>query len=303
MICFVIVILIVLLVFTIIYGLLRNRKMYQTIDRMLDDVLNREVITVSDIKEGEISSLASKVIGLQEKMESEIRQAEMEKEQVKGLISNMSHQLKTPLANVMMYRELLEGEDSTAGQKKMFLSKMELQLEKIDWILRSLFKMVGLEQGAIIFESAPSSLRKTLLSAVNAVYEKAEKKNIEIITEPFEDCTLYHNDKWTAEVFVNILENAVKYTETAGKIYIRICPMELFTEIQIEDNGIGIRETELADIFKRFYRSEEVEKKEGSGIGLYLSRLILEKEKGYMTVKSVYGKGSCFSVFLQNCQN
>ena len=95
MICFVIVILIVLLVFTIIYGLLRNRKMYQTIDRMLDDVLNREVITVSDIKEGEISSLASKVIRLQEKMESEIRQAEMEKEQVKGLISNMSHQLKT----------------------------------------------------------------------------------------------------------------------------------------------------------------------------------------------------------------
>ena len=294
MIYFIIVILIFLLLYTIIYSWLRNRKMYQTIDRMLDEVLNREVVTVSDIKEGEISALASKVIRLQEKME---------KEQVKGLISNMSHQLKTPLANVMMYRELLEGEDSTAGQKKMFLSKMELQLEKIDWILRSLFKMVGLEQGAIIFESAPSSLRKTLLSAVNAVYEKAEKKNIEIITEPFEDCTLYHNDKWTAEVFVNILENAVKYTETAGKIYIRICPMELFTEIQIEDNGIGIRETELADIFKRFYRSKDVEKKEGSGIGLYLSRLILEKEKGYMTVKSVYGKGSCFSVFLQNCQN
>ena len=303
MIYFIIVILIFLLLYTIIYSWLRNRKMYQTIDRMLDEVLNREVVTVSDIKEGEISALASKVIRLQEKMENELIQAEMEKEQVKGLISNMSHQLKTPLANVMMYRELLEGEDSTAGQKKMFLSKMELQLEKIDWILRSLFKMVGLEQGAIIFESAPSSLRKTLLSAVNAVYEKAEKKNIEIITEPFEDCTLYHNDKWTAEVFVNILENAVKYTETAGKIYIRICPMELFTEIQIEDNGIGIRETEMADIFKRFYRSKDVEKKEGSGIGLYLSRLILEKEKGYMTVKSVYGKGSCFSVFLQNCQN
>ena len=296
MIYFIIVILIFLLLYTIIYSWLRNRKMYQTIDRMLDEVLNREVVTVSDIKEGEISALASKVIRLQEKMENELIQAEMEKE-------HMSHQLKTPLANVMMYRELLEGEDSTAGQKKMFLSKMELQLEKIDWILRSLFKMVGLEQGAIIFESAPSSLRKTLLSAVNAVYEKAEKKNIEIITEPFEDCTLYHNDKWTAEVFVNILENAVKYTETAGKIYIRICPMELFTEIQIEDNGIGIRETELADIFKRFYRSKDVEKKEGSGIGLYLSRLILEKEKGYMTVKSVYGKGSCFSVFLQNCQN
>ena len=166
MIFFIIGILIFLLVFTIVYGLLRNRKMYQTIDRMLDDVLNREVITVSDIKEGEISSLASKVIRLQEKMENELLQAEWEKEQVKGLISNMSHQLKTPLANVMMYRELLEGEGSADGQKKVFLSKMMLQLEKIDWILCSLFKMVRLEQGAIIFESAQSSLRKTLLSAV-----------------------------------------------------------------------------------------------------------------------------------------
>lgn len=131
MIYFIIVILIFLLLYTIIYSWLRNRKMYQTIDRMLDEVLNREVVTVSDIKEGEISALASKVIRLQEKMENELIQAEMEKEQVKGLISNMSHQLKTPLANVMMYRELLEGEDSTAGQKKCFYLKWNCNWRKL----------------------------------------------------------------------------------------------------------------------------------------------------------------------------
>ena len=298
MIYFIIVILIFLLLYTIIYSWLRNRKMYQTIDRMLDEVLNREVVTVSDIKEGEISALASKVIRLQEKMENELIQAEMEKEQVKGLISNMSHQLKTPLANVMMYRELLEGEDSTAGQKKMFLSKMELQLEKIDWILRSLFKMVGLEQGAIIFESAPSSLRKTLLSAVNAVYEKAEKKNIEIITEPFEDCTLYHNDKWTAEVFVNILENAVKYTETAGKIYIRICPMELFTEIQIEDNGIGIPQSDLPRVFEKGFTGQNGRTVHSStGIGLYLCKRLCDKLGIGLSVCS-QGKGTSVSLIF-----
>ena len=121
--------------------------------------------------------------------------------------------------------------------------------------------------------------------------------------EPFEDRLLYHNRKWTAEVFVNLLENAVKYTDRGGTISICVKSYDLYTEIQIADNGRGIRQEEMTDIFKRFYRSPEVENMEGSGIGLYLSNLILEKEKGYMTVDSEYGNGSCFSVFLQNCKN
>ncbi len=100
-----------------------------------------------------------------------------------------------------------------------------------------------------------------------------------------------------------MLENAVKYTDRGGTISICVKSYDLYTEIQIADNGRGIRQEEMTDIFKRFYRSPEVENMEGSGIGLYLSNLILEKEKGYMTVDSEYGKGSCFSVFLQNCKN
>lgn len=114
---------------------------------------------------------------------------------------------------------------------------------------------------------------------------------------------MYHNRKWTVEVFVNLLENAIKYTDKGGAISIRVKPYELYTEIQFSDNGRGIRKEELTDIFKRFYRSPEVENMEGSGIGLYLSNLILEKEKGYITATSEYGKGSSFSVFLQNCKN
>lgn len=280
----------------------KNRKMYRAIDRMLDQVLNREAITVSDIQEGEISALAAKVIRIQEKMEADIHQAQEEKEQIKSLISNMSHQLKTPLANVCMYRELLEGQTNPDRQRNFHL-KMKKQLEKIDWILASLFKMVRLEQGAISFEIGPSSLQQTLLSALSTVYEKAEKKDITIVTEPFEDFNVCHNSKWTAEAFVNILENALKYTGCGGQIQISVNRMELYTQIQFRDNGIGIRPEELTDIFKRFYRSRNVENQEGSGIGLYLSRLILEKEKGYITVKSEYGFGTCFAVFLQNCQN
>lgn len=291
----------ILLLIPAIYGWYRNRKMYRTIDRMLDEILNRQKISVSDLREGEISALASKMIRIQEKIEHEIVQAETEKEQVKSLISNMSHQLKTPLANVMMYQELLR-ETYNTKQQIAFLAKMKLQSDKIDWILRSLFKMVRLEQGSISFEVMPTPLRPALLNAINAVYEKAEAKNIDIITGSFQDCKLLFNEKWTTEVFVNILENAVKYSPRDTRLHIRVCPMELFTEVQFQDYGIGIKDSELPDIFKRFYRSKDVENKEGSGIGLYLSQLILEKEKGYMTVTSQYGTGSCFSVFLQNCQ-
>lgn len=280
----------------------QKRKIYRQIDKMLEQVLNREMIETSAVQEGEISALASKMIRVQEKLEYELNSAQEEKEQVKSLISNMSHQLKTPLSSAIMYRDLLEME-TERDQRQYFLDKMKLQLGKIDWILKSLFKMVRLEQGAIQFETGSISLKDTLLSAINSIYDQAEKKEIYIVTEPFTDCLLLHNKKWTAEVFVNILENAIKYSEKGSTIEIKVYSLELFTEIRFQDHGIGIQKDELTNIFQRFYRSKDVENKEGSGIGLYLSRLILDQEKGYMTVSSDYGKGSCFSVFLQNCQN
>lgn len=278
---------------------MRRRKMYRIFDEMLDDVLEGRPVGVSDLKETEISALASKIIRIQEKMELEIMEAEKEKEQVKSLISNMSHQLKTPLGSIMMYRDLLET-DITEEERAKFLSRMKVQLDKTDWILQSLFKMVKLEQGTIMFETEAVSIRQTLLDAVSFVYEKAAKKQIEIITEEFPDCKLIHNRKWTAEVFDNLLENAIKYSDENSRISIKVTPLELFTEICISDEGIGIKDEELTAIFKRFYRSRDVENKEGSGIGLYLSRLILEQEKGYITAASEYGKGSRFCVFLQN---
>lgn len=280
----------------------RRRRMYRMVSRMLEQVLNRERIQISDIREGGLSALAGKMIRVQETLEYEVDQAQKEKEQVKSLISNMSHQLKTPLSNVVMYRELLETEPD-AEQRADFLERMRLQLDKIDWILQSLFKMVKLEQDVIRFETEPASLKETLVSALSSVYEQAEKKEIHIVTEPFPDRLLEHNPKWTAEVFVNILENAVKYSENGSQIEIQVRPLELFTEIRFRDHGIGIRKEEQNRIFQRFYRSRDVENREGSGIGLYLSRMILDKEKGYMTVASEYGRGSCISVFLQNCQN
>ena len=207
------------------YGWRRNRKMYRTIDRMLDEILDGEPISQSDIREGEISVLASKAKRVKEKVDLGISTAEEEKEQVKSLISNMSHQLKTPLAGLMMYREMLEDEGIWMRRRESGSSgKMKGQSEKIDWILQSLFKMVNLEQGAVVFEAEALPVRDTILDAVTAVLDRADRRNIRILTEPFEDRLLWHNRKWTAEVLVNLLENAVKYTEPGGRITISVRP-------------------------------------------------------------------------------
>ncbi len=281
----------------------KNRRLYQEVDRMMDRILDNKVIEQTDLKEGEISALAGKARRIQEKLQVEVGGAQREKEQVKSLISNMSHQLKTPLANIMMYEEILEDESLTRAEQEKFLGKMKRQSEKVEWILTSLFKMVKLEQDVIVFEAEGALIRRTLLDAVNLIYDKAQRRQIEIETEYFPECRLYHNPKWTTEVFANILENAVKYTPQSGRITIGMRRYEMYTEIWFRDTGMGIAKEEITEIFKRFYRSRAAENMDGSGIGLYLSKLILEKEKGYMNVASEPGKGSCFSVFLQNCGN
>ena len=297
------IILAVLLCLSIGNNIYQKRKTYRLIDRLLDRVLSREMIVSSDVEEGEYSALVSKIKQIQEVLGNHADNAEREKEQVKSLVSNMSHQLKTPLANISLYAEILSKEEIAPERKAVFSEKMQRQVDKLSWIIESLAKMVKLEQNIDGFEGKSTGIKQTILDAVDTIYEKLEKKEISFTLEPFEDRLLYHNRKWTAEVFVNLLENAVKYTDRGGTIFIRVKSYDLYTEIQIVDNGRGIRKEEMTDIFKRFYRSPEVENMEGSGIGLYLSNLILEKEKGYMTVISEYGKGSCFSVFLQNCKN
>ena len=281
----------------------KNRRLYQEVDRMMDRILDDKVIEQTDLKEGEISALAGKARRIQENLQVEVGGAQREKDQVKSLISNMSHQLKTPLANIMMYEEILEDESLTRAEQEKFLGKMKRQSEKVEWILTSLFKMVKLEQDVIVFEAEGALIRRTLLDAVNLIYDKAQRRQIEIETEYFPECRLYHNPKWTTEVFANILENAVKYTPQSGRITIGMRRYEMYTEIWFRDTGMGIAKEEITEIFKRFYRSRAAENMDGSGIGLYLSKLILEKEKGYMNVASEPGKGSCFSVFLQNCGN
>lgn len=278
-----------------------KRKLYEAAGRILDDILRGRKVTLPELKEGEINVLFAKAARVQENLMLEVERAEEEKKQVKMLVSNMSHQLKTPLANIMLYEDLLIGQKyHTDEEKEKFLSQMRMQTEKIDWILNSLFKMVKLEQDTIEFTTGAFSIKNTLVAALSDVYEKALKRDILLIMKEFDDIALIHNPQWTQEAFANILENAVKYSPKGSSIVIDCQTYDMYSVVQIKDEGIGIPKADQQKIFFRFYRGVNATKQEGSGIGLYLSRLIIEKEDGYITVESKPGEGSSFRVFLQN---
>ena len=165
------IILAVLLCLSIVYSIYQKRKTYRLIDRLLDRVLSWEMIVSSDLEEGEYSALVSKIKQIQEVLGKHANRVEQEKEQVKSLGSNMSHQLKTPLANISLYAEILSKEEITLERKKVFSEKVQRQVDKLSWIVESLSKMVKLEQNIDGFEGKVIGIKQTILGAVDTMYE------------------------------------------------------------------------------------------------------------------------------------
>lgn len=291
---------ILLCLVTILFCYLYLNKVLGRISTIIDMFISKRTVEDTDVSDTRESKLISQLKRLLLIAKHDMNSSKEEKEMVTRLISDLSHQLKTPLANITMYVEILKTESLSEEEREEFIQRTGEQAAKMEWLLRSLFKTSRLETGIIEFNEAPSFIKETIADSISAVFSQAEKKQIRIVLEECEDRKLFHNRKWTVEALSNILENAVKYSPESSEIKISLVPMELYTKIQIEDQGIGIPSEEFNLIFRRFYRSEQVEQKEGTGLGLYLSQLILSKQGGYVTVDSKVGKGSKFSVFLKN---
>ncbi len=275
-------------------------RILNRISYIINTFIIKRSIDETDVADTRESKLISQLKQLIMIAEHETKTSREEKEAVTRLISDLSHQLKTPLANITMYTELLKEESLSDEEKKEFITRTGEQAVKMEWLMKALFKTSRLETGIIEFDETPTFIKETIADSISSVYGQAEIKNIKIIIEECEDRKLLHNRKWTAEAISNILENAIKYSPTASEIKIKVIPLEIYTSIQIADQGIGIVSEEYNQIFKRFYRSKQVEQREGTGLGLYLSQLILSKQGGYITVDSKVGEGSKFSIFLQN---
>lgn len=256
--------------------------------------------SVSDVEETRESRLVSELGQILRRASLAEKKAKQEKNEVMALISDLSHQLKTPLANIILDTELMEQGNPDDVQQKEFIRHTRAQALKMQWLMQNLLKASRLENGIIRFQAENTGIKQTIARSVSAVYAQASRKNIEIRVEDFQDVTLFHNPKWTSEAIANVLENAVKYSPENSRVEIRIRRQDLYTGLLISDQGMGIPETEYNKIFQRFYRGKQVQNEEGTGLGLYLTQLILQSEQGYMTVSSRKGQGSTFSIFLLN---
>ncbi|MBS5144127.1 MAG: HAMP domain-containing histidine kinase [Butyricicoccus pullicaecorum] len=221
-----------------------------------------------------------------------------ERADLQELISDISHQVKTPIANLKMINNTLFENEVPVQKQKEFLTAQTSQLDKLDFLMQAMIKTSRLETGVIALEQKNQSVYDTLAAALGGILLNAEKKQVDVQVECAEHLSAHHDRKWTSEALFNILDNAVKYTPAGGKIRVSVESWEMYVKIDIADTGIGISEQHQGAIFKRFYREAVVHDVDGIGIGLYLAREIVTLQGGYIRVVSEIGKGSTFSVFL-----
>ena len=226
------------------------------------------------------------------------RQSQQDKQVIQSLVSDISHQVKTPIANIKMFTNILQQHQLPPEKQAEFLRTMEGQIDKLDFLMQSLIKMSRLETGTFVLHPQEGRLADTIALAMSAVWAKAEAKEISLSADCDSSICVQHDPKWTAEALGNMLDNAIKYTPPGGSVTVSVRPWQFYTRVDIADTGIGIAEEHYNDIFQRFYRDPQVASQEGVGLGLYLANGIITRQKGYISVKSKVGKGTTFSVYL-----
>lgn len=291
-------------VMTLMMLILSNLMKYvfsklKIISKNIEDIIHNKYEIEDDFKEeGVLNRINSDLNKLSRSLNLKIKNINKEKESIKELVTDISHQLKTPLASLKLYNSLLLEEELDEEDRIEFLTTNKMSINKLHNLIDSLVNISRLEASMISIKKEDKSIKQTLTKAIDSVKGKANLKNIKISVTDFKDKIIPHDSKWTEESIFNILENGVKYTHDNGKIEVSLQETINFIRIDIKDSGIGIDKSEFNNIFKRFYRSEKVEEVEGSGVGLYLSRKIIESQGGNIIVSSKIGQGSKFSLFL-----
>ena len=267
----------------------------KTLDNMMD---GDEEPEPADNSETLFARINHRLTRLYQIMRVNRHKVEEERQELQELVSNISHQVKTPVSNLKMVTDTLLTRPVTEAERIDFIKGVRSQTDKLDFLFQALVKTSRLETGVIRLEKKPGRIYDTVAQAMSGIVYAADNKQIGVSVDCPENLTVAHDSKWTAEALFNLLDNAVKYTPAGGKITVTIEEWEMYVEIKVADTGKGISENNQAAIFRRFYREEEVHEQPGVGIGLYLAREIVTKQGGYIKVVSELGSGSAFSIML-----
>ena len=265
------------------------------LDAMLEAAIAGH-FTEETYDESRLSALESRLARYLTASALSARKVQEQKDQISSLISDISHQTKTPVANLQLYAQLL-AEQPLTPQEEECAGTILTQAAKLQTLIEALVKTSRLENGILAVHPEISELSYVVDRAVTQYVPKAAEKGI-VLTAVSTEGKAVFDPKWTEEALCNLLDNAVKYTPSGGAVTVTVKNYEMFSAICVTDTGVGIPEAEQARIFGRFYRSAGNYQEQGVGIGLYLTRQIAEKQGGYVKVESIPGTGSTFSLFF-----
>lgn len=264
---------------------------------MLTDAINGYFVE-EDYDETELSKLESKFHQYISENKLSAEKIQAEREAIKELVTDISHQTKTPVANICLYTQLLE--EICTPELLPYVQQIRMHTEKLEFLINALSKISRLESNMIRLRPERALVSSLLKDSGRYARGMADLKNITISIKYSEDIWALYDVRWTYEALCNLLDNAVKYSPEGSTVKVSARQLEMFTCISVEDEGIGIPEEEQAQVFRRFYRGKNALNQEGNGIGLYLVRIILQRERGYIKISSVPGSGSCFKMYLPN---
>lgn len=289
------------LILLILLAFFEYRKMYKKV-RILssasEDVMDGNFRALENHnEEGDFAMLTSNFNNMSNRLKLTLESLKEDKLFLKNIISDISHQLKTPLSSLSAINDiLLEDKSITSDTSRDFLVKSRSQLDRIEWLIVNLLKMARLEAGAVIFKAESFPVINSVKRAVSSLIYKSQEKKIDINIIGSDSIQLCGDEEWIAEALSNIIKNSIEHTGTGGRITVGLTETSIFTSIVIEDNGEGIDEKDLPHIFERFYKGSNSVKAESVGIGLALCKLIIEAQNGSIYVTSKKGKGSKFTI-------
>lgn len=278
-----------------VWNRLHAKRVMRELERMLDAAMAGTFLE-QDFDESLLSAVESRFAHYLAANAVSAQKLQEEKDKIKTLIADISHQTKTPVANILLYAQLLS-EQELSPEGRDCAAALEGQVEKLRALIEALVKTSRLEAGVLALHPRAGPLGPVLEEAAAQLAPKEAERRIRLVLAPT-DISAVFDPKWTAEALCNLLDNAVKYTPAGGRVTVGAVSYQLFCRIDVTDTGPGIPEEERAKVFQRFYRSPAAYEAEGVGIGLYLARQIAQGQGGYIKASSRPGQGSCFSLYL-----
>ena len=252
-------------------------------------------LELRDNREGELSILKNEIYKLALKLTEQSELLKKDKRYLADALSDISHQLKTPLTSMFVMVDLLSDHHLDEEKRREFTARMNQQLERIQWLMNALLKLSRIDAGAVDFRSEPVRVAELVEKAVAPLEIPMELRQITLIRSGEEEASFMGDMAWTTEAVVNILKNCMEHTPPGGHVEIRYAENPLHTELIIRDTGSGILREDLPHIFERFYRGRNAEA-DSVGIGLAMAKTIVQHQNGDIVVESQWGKGTTFTL-------